>query len=215
MQHQIDYVFEKWFEVFDCIFQSPLRRWFSPEQGMFNFQLSYSFKRSHMNVAPELDWLQVDTDNVQDRRCFRLACFTPLPFNAKNAAANVQGSSLLAITEEINKVNLLFKLKNNHDCDDIFAEVFKPGRPLLSQINYFLRITLKSADGHDDELMKGLFESRLRFLRDCLEDQLCQQIYQKFFRRPSTHLVTLDSTGGDVGGIVDALVNNEMHELEQ
>lgn len=78
-----------------------------------------------MNVAPELDWLHGDEDNVQDRRGLRLACFTPLPFNAKNAAANVQGSCLLAISEEINKANLLFKMKNNHGCEDVFNEIFK------------------------------------------------------------------------------------------
>ena len=86
-----------------------------------------------MNVMPDLDWLQMDCDdNLINRQALRLACFTPLPFNAKNAASNVTGSSLLAITEEINKVNLLFKMKNMSGMKTIFCEIFKKNKPLLN-----------------------------------------------------------------------------------
>lgn len=43
---QVEYVLEKFFEIYSAIFTFPGKRWFSHEQGLYNFQLCHSFRKS-------------------------------------------------------------------------------------------------------------------------------------------------------------------------
>ena len=44
--NQVEYVFQRFFIIYSFIFSADVKRWFSNEQGQYNFQLMHSFRKS-------------------------------------------------------------------------------------------------------------------------------------------------------------------------
>ena len=54
---QVEHVFQRFFTIYSYIFQADSKRWFSNQQGQYNFQLMHSFRKSQLTVSSDLDWV--------------------------------------------------------------------------------------------------------------------------------------------------------------
>ena len=180
---QVEHVFQRFFIIYSYIFQADVKRWFSNQQGQYNFQLMHSFRKSQLTVSSDLDWVGGMPEQTFERSQWRLACYTPVGIHSKSSAQAISGSCFLAIVSEFRAAALYFQMEKS---DNIFARSI----PLLAQIHYFLEIDLKEKNAE----AQGLLESKMRLLRECLEARLPIAIYDQLYRRQE--LETLDSTGG-------------------
>lgn len=117
IERQIEYVIEKWFEIYSFIFQSSKLRWVSETAGCYNFELNYIRKDRFDHKKSQLvsSWLNSydpfeNLTPVIPISDYRMAFMTPIEQSC-NASQNVIGSSFLAIKHEICKTNFLIQLK--------------------------------------------------------------------------------------------------------
>lgn len=163
---QVEHVFQRFFTIYSCIFQADVKRWFSTQQGQYNFQLMHSFRKSQLTVSSDLDWVGGMPEQTFERQAWRLACYTPVGIHSKSSAQAISGSCFLAIVSEFRAAALHFQMEKSHN-------IFARDLPLLAQIHYFLEIDLKEKNAE----AQGLLESKMRLLRECLEARLPIAIY--------------------------------------
>lgn len=139
---------------------------------------------------------------------FRLNVQTPMP-QPRNSSLYITDSNFSAIYQEIRKTHYLIVCKNksketqgkgqqlpghsmlekvflqNFHSDDTFLDqifdfmFFQQDLPMLKDINYLLKLEVISKD----VCFEGLLDSRIKFLRSCIENhykelQMRQQQYQ-------------------------------------
>ena len=176
MSHQVQFVFEKWFQVFSFLLEKQVKGDKNkPEPIVLQYAKTKQNDRPQNFNDDFLNPLGIGFDD--DNGLERLDVLTPV-YPPKNSSANVQGWSFLAVFNEIKKANGIIRTKNVSQLQKqypacppnpctLWESIFS-SQPIsqLSEIRYVLLITVLSSD----PVFYGFFQSRIKNLRERIEN---------------------------------------------